>query len=362
MPIYKNKDNDSWYIKTYVKDKNGVSKQITKRNKKWTGRNGKILAQQEENRLINSIDEIPYENKIITINELCDNYLNSLDVRDGTYNRYNNIIKTYIKPFLGEKQVRSIKNIDISNWHKKLDKCKARNKDEFITTIYKQKIHSTLSTIFNYGCIFYNIEKNIPKIVGNFKLPKGTNKKKMSIMTLDEFNNFISLETNEQYRLFFTLLFFTGMRRGELLCLMWEDINFKERTISITKTMDIRKGAKIEKPKTDKSNRKIKMIDKVYNELFKIRKDHGYIFELYSIKGTTLDRKCKNNCKRSGFTKNMRIHDFRHSFASLCINNNVPIAIISEYLGHENISTTLDIYSHLYPDSQNKLVEILNYI
>lgn len=58
----------------------------------------------------------------------------------------------------------------------------------------------------------------------------------------------------------------------------------------------------------------------------------------------------------------MRIHDFRHSFASLCINNDVPIAIISEYLGHENISTTLDIYSHLYPDSQNKLVEKLNFI
>ena len=58
----------------------------------------------------------------------------------------------------------------------------------------------------------------------------------------------------------------------------------------------------------------------------------------------------------------MRTHDFRHSFASLCINNDVPIEIISGYLGHENISTTLDIYSHLYPDSQNKLVEKLNFI
>lgn len=63
---------------------------------------------------------------------------------------------------------------------------------------------------------------------------------------------------------------------------------------------------------------------------------------------------------RSGMTKNIRVHNFRHSFASLCINNGVPIEILSEYLGHENISTTLETYAHLYPNSQNKLIQILN--
>ena len=57
--------------------------------------------------------------------------------------------------------------------------------------------------------------------------------------------------------------------------------------------------------------------------------------------------------------KHIKIHDFRHSFASMCINKGVPIEIISQYLGHENISTALDIYGHLYPNSQEELINIL---
>ena len=82
-------------------------------------------------------------------------------------------------------------------------------------------------------------------------------------------------------------------------------------------------------------------------------------FGLDNIKTTTLCRKCKNNCKNANIDKYIRIHDFRHSFASFCINKNVPIHLLSSYLGHENISTTLDIYSHLYPDSQEQMIQIL---
>lgn len=90
--------------------------------------------------------------------------------------------------------------------------------------------------------------------------------------------------------------------------------------------------------------------------------DDKTIFGLKNIKPTTLQRKCDKNCLKAGITKNIRIHDFRHSFASLCINNNVPIEILSEYLGHESISTTINTYAHLYPDSQDKLLNILNNI
>lgn len=363
MPVYKNKNNDSWYIKTYVKDRNGNSKQVTKRNKEWIGRKGKEIAHQEEIRLKNGIDGIPYEDKKITIEELSRNYLNYVKsyLRDSSYDRCCNIVNTYIIPFWKKKEANKTTNIEILNWHDELNN-HISQKGKKLSLMYKQKIHSTLSAIFKYGCKYHNIKTNTPHVVGNFKAPRGLNKKKMTIMTLDEFYSFIEEENSEQYKLFFYLLFFTGMRRGEVLALQWEDIDFDNNYIKISKTLSIRKGAKLEKPKTDKSNREIKMIDFIYKIMYSLKKEKGPIFEIGSITGTTLDRKCKNNCKKIGFGKNMRIHDFRHSFASLCIDNDVPIAVLSEYMGHENISTTYDIYGHLYPDSQNKLLEKLKFI
>lgn len=363
MPVYKNEINNSWYIKTYIKDRNGISKQITKRNKAWVGRNGKILAQQEEIRLKNSIDDIPYEDKIITIKELCEYYLKSINgnVRISTYDRNKNIIYTHIVPHLGNIEANKLQNIEILKWHKKLDDY-VSIKNKKLSLAYKQKIHSTLSTVFNYGCMFHHLSKNVPHIVGNFKQPRGTRKKEMTIMTLDEFNQFIKCEKNRTYELFYKLLFFTGLRRGELLSLCWENIDIDNRLIKVKSTKSIRKNSKIEAPKTDESVRDIKMINCVYQLLLSIKKEKGFLFEDGSITGTTLDRKCKSNCKKIGFTQNMRIHDFRHSFASLCIDNDVPVAVLSKYLGHANISTTLDVYGHLYPDSQKKLTDKLDFI
>ena len=118
------------------------------------------------------------------------------------------------------------------------------------------------------------------------------------------------------------------------------------------------KNGKIMSPKTSKSNRKIKMLPYVAEEFKTLSKSTSHIF-LNKITPTTLDRKCKNNCKKAEIKKNIRIHDFRHSFASLSITANVKIEIISQYLGHENISTTLDIYSHLYPNVQQQLIDCI---
>ena len=100
----------------------------------------------------------------------------------------------------------------------------------------------------------------------------------------------------------------------------------------------------------------------IVNKIFQKYKNTNteIIFGLSKIKLTTLQRKCDMNCKKAKINKNIRIHDFRHSFASMCIFNGIPIEIISEYLGHESISTTLNTYAHLYPNSQNKLIWVLD--
>ena len=150
------------------------------------------------------------------------------------------------------------------------------------------------------------------------------------------------------------------MRRGELLALTSYDIDFEKNEIYINKSINPKNGTIATDPKTNKSNRKIKMVKNVREIFSKYKNIVGTIFGLKTITLTTLQRKCDNNCMRANINKNIRIHDFRHSFASMCIFNGIPIEIISEYLGHESISTTLNTYAHLYPNSQEKLVEILD--
>ena len=178
-------------------------------------------------------------------------------------------------------------------------------------------------------------------------------------MTEKQFEEFLSFESNESYKRVFTILFYTGMRRGELLALTWDDIDFKNNIIHINKTLNPKlKDDNDNSPKTDKSNRDILMLNKVKNA-FTFLANQKYTTPSSFVTVTTLKRHCDCNCFRMSIN-NFRIHDFRHSFASMCINKNIPISIISDYLGHENITTTLNIYAHLYPNSQSKLIEILD--
>lgn len=373
MPVYEEKEKTNgqkrYYIRTYVTDENGQKKQITRHNKNWIGRDGYWLAYQEESQLKNK-----KFNKFekMTLDELASKYFEyaSANLKPSSMQKNTNNYNCYIHPVIGLKNIIDLENRDILEFHKYLDNyqkivksknAKRENGSYNLSLRFKQSVHITLNAILNFGCKYYKLDKNVASIVGNFKGIKGTAKKELNFLTIDEFNNFIKFEENETYKDFFLLLFYTGMRRGELLALTIKDVNFDKNELDINKSINPENGKEATVPKTNKSNRKIKMLNIVKNILLKYKRTQDkYIFGLNKIKLTTLQRKCDNNCKYAGIKKNIRIHDFRHSFASMCIFKGIPIEIISEYLGHENISTTLNTYSHLYPNSQEKLVAILD--
>lgn len=375
MPIYKEKEQinnqNRWYIRTYITDENGKKKQITRHNKNWIGRNGFWEAQQEENRLRNKIFN-SYEE--MNLNELYLKYIDTIkkNLKPSSIKKETDNYDLYIKPFLGHKKVFNISTKDIIDFHNFLNEKKIiiKNKESKraigehpLSISYKKSIHITLNSILQFGCKYINLKENVARKVGNFKTPKGSKKKEINFLTVKEFDKYIIQEENYIYKAFYTILFFTGMRRGELLALTQNDINFKKNEIYINKSVNPKNGILATIPKTDKSNRTIKMLDIVSNCLKEfVKESENTLFGLTKIKPTTLQRKCDNNCVKAQINKNIRIHDFRHSFASMCIEKGVPIEVISDYLGHESISTTLETYSHLYPNSQDKLINILNQI
>lgn len=367
MPIYEEKDKvdgqKRYYVRVYI---NG--KQVTRHNKLWVGRDGKYLAQQEEHRLRGNVYEEPI---YFNLDDLFEKYFEDLKLKskESTIRKTLDNYNLHIKPYLGFKKIEMLSNRDILDYHNillnkkieiKNDKSKRNLGVHNLSITFLQSIHTTLSAILNFGCKYYGLEKNVAASVGNFTRPKGTVKKEMNFLTIDEFNKFISFELNEYYKDFFTILFKVGLRRGELLALTIKDVDFNKKTININKSLNPKNGIKSTVPKTNKSNRNLLVTDEVINILKKYKDKENEIFSIDLITPTTLSRKCDRNCKSANIEKNIRIHDFRHSFASMCIFSGVPIEIISQYLGHENISTTLDTYSHLYPNSQDKLIEILN--
>jgi integrase len=216
-----------------------------------------------------------------------------------------------------------------------------------------------MSAIMNYAVEYYNLPKNPAK--------KSMGKKQaenMQFWTLNEFQTFIkTTEDDMTVNTIFNLFFFSGIREGELLALTLNDFDFDKNTVSITKTYARVKGKDvIQPPKTKKSNRVVSLPSDIMSKVKEYSTHlYGYKpkYRLFSYTKGNLHRWMTKYCEKSG-VKRIRIHDLRHSHASLLVEKNVPIKAISERLGHEDVQTTLNTYSHLYPQKQEEIANLLS--
>ena len=188
----------------------------------------------------------------------------------------------------------------------------------------------------------------------------------MKFWTLGEYQRFIAAVEHPLYRPIFETLYYTGMRVGELLALTYRNIDLEGGIIHITKTLK-RIGTEniITAPKTPKSKRDILIPSFLVEELKEYYK-HVYDPDLDEPVFPTLRASIlynlKQYAKRAG-VKEIRVHDLRHSHVALLVELGFNPLLIAERLGHEDIKTTLNTYSHLYPNKQieliNKLEEIV---
>ena len=167
-----------------------------------------------------------------------------------------------------------------------------------------------------------------------------------------------------------------GLRRGEVLALRWEDIDFDQKELKITGSVR-RCGGVLQRssPKTQSSIRTLPVPTILLNALrqHRVRQDaaqpqddwheHGLVFP--SSVGTLMEpgnlhRQFKTVLERAGLPTTIRFHDLRHSCATLLLDQGVPLVIVRDMLGHTQISTTADIYGHVLPDSQRKAVDGLD--
>ncbi len=198
-------------------------------------------------------------------------------------------------------------------------------------------------------------------------------RKEMAYYTYDEFKKFISYEEDLRWKCVFEILYYCGLRKGELKGLTWKDIDFDNRTITINKQISQQSNRSewhFSPPKTAKSNRVLPMTKTLLNDLIKLKESDKEILFGFNdkffvvgdirpaISSTIAGRKNKN-CELAG-VKQIRIHDFRHSCASLLIYKGATINTVSKFLGHTKIEETLNTYTHLYSNALTDITSLID--
>ena len=226
---------------------------------------------------------------------------------------------------------------------------------------YLRTINNQVSALFNYAVKYYDLPNNPCRKAGSIGKGKAD---EMQFWTKEEFDKFVDTVMNKQqsYMAFMTL-FWTGMRLGELLALNVGDVDFEKRTISITKSYQRMSGRDvITEPKTPRSKRSITIpqflvidLQDYVNSMYGVEKED----RLFPITKYYLEHEMQRGIKQSG-VKRIRIHDIRHSHASMLVELGFSPLEIANRLGHEKIETTLNTYSHLYPNKQEQLADRLD--
>lgn len=346
MPVYQDKTTGKYYFTCYYVDWQGERRRKVKR--------GFTLARDAKKAEREFLDQYA-EQCNMSFSAFYDIYIADCKARlkPGTVESKDGRFKVTILPYVGELNIADITPAHVRQWQNKM------MQQYSITT--QRQVQAQLSAIFNFAVKFYGLRRNPARIAGCIGSVKSG---RLDYWTLEEFNKAIACEENASCRTAFIVLFYSGLRVGELLALHLDDYNREEKTITVSKTLTrVKGGLIITTPQTEKSNRTIKL------PLIAAKQLEQHIATLYEPKGgdriffslnhQKLGICLKQDAEKAG-VKKIRVHDLRHSHASLLINNNVNIKAVSDRLGHEDIQTTLNVYSHLYEQQQSNIADLLD--
>ena len=281
-------------------------------------------------------------------------------IRESTIVMKENIIATKLVPFFGHRRLRDISTNDVMQWQNEMLAYRDPETGKPYSNSYLKSIHSQLSAIFNHAIRFYKLKENPAAIVGNMGSEKGI---QMKFWTKAEYLKFAEAMMDEPLAYYcFQVLYWCGIREGELLALTLDDLDFEKKTLRINKTFQHLNGKDIiSEPKTPKSNRIVVMPDFLVEELkdyVKMQYDVTPTDRLFPVTKSYLYKKIQKGCKTQSLTK-IRVHDLRHSHVSLLIDLGYSAVAIADRMGHESIDITYR-YAHLFPTVQRDMATKLN--
>ncbi len=309
----------------------------------------------------------------LTVQGLYDNYIAAKknEVRETTLAKIKGTLEFYILPQFKNVKLSKLNVPLLQDWKNQIAK-------KSLKTQTKKNIYKEFSAMLNFAVRMEHISSNPLKKIGNFKDVYDFNKPedKIQYYTAEEYKKFISaLELNGPidwaYYTFFSIAFYTGMRKGEINALRWCDIDGEMLSVNRSVAQKVKgKENVFTPPKNASSQRKLQLPKPLVNILKQQKEIQQKTFKRWNedflvcgadnpLRDTALSNKNIELSQKAG-VKTIRIHDFRHTHATLLINEGINVQEIARRLGHANATITLKVYAHLYPREEERAIKVLN--
>lgn len=293
------------------------------------------------------------KDKNIKFRDVIENFIKlyvEVNLKPSTIRSYKDHYRLHLKDFFKEIKLNDVNTLIISQFVKQKQK-------EGLSAKTINNILTSMGTIFNWaienGYTLFNPAQRIKKLKVEHE--------EMNFLTKDEIEAILTYAQNN-YPDFYPLLLtaiYSGMRRGEILALTWDCINFKKSTLKVTKTLF--RGV-ITTPKTKNSIREIKVPKKLMDVLWKLKNsaksnELNLVFSQTNGKFIDADNMIKrrfNKVLDGAGVSRIRFHDLRHTYASLLLAKDMNIKYIQKQMGHASFEITMNTYAHLMPEVYEK--------
>ena len=275
-----------------------------------------------------------------------------------------------ILPYFGDMGISDITPTDVRKWHNELI-------EQGFSKKYIVNLHRDLSAVFNHAMRFYGLKENPAKTTGLPKVP-GHVPKTMRYLSLSEFHRVIECVDDMKAHVAISLLYWSGVRKGELYALTWGKVDFRSQEITVDRSLQHIGGKDIVTATKTYEARTLKMPKRVMDDLKEYKnacytaRDMDFLFhyDAVFIQNAIRDATEKANVmiEEENLEKGthvppitrIHVHGLRHSHASYLISIGVNIVLVSKRLGHEKVSTTLDTYSHFFPKDEKDMLNTMN--
>ena len=301
---------------------------------------------------------IAYDSENLTVGDYLDRWLDAVkgSVRPRTWQRSEEVVRLHLKPTIGHHSLEKLNAMQVQAVY-------GQKLEEGLSPRTVEIVHATLHKALKQAVRWLLVPRNVVEAT----TPPRQVRPEITALSGEQVRALLQAARGDALEALWVLAVTTGMRNGELLALQWRDADLEARTLRVRRSVW---AGKVSAPKTRAGNRNIRLSGlavaalKEHRLATAKRRISEWVFS--TSKGTPIsvhnvhNRSWKPLLKRAGLPASTRMHDLRHTCATLLLSRGVPVKVVSEMLGHASVSITLDTYSHVLPDMQESAARAMD--